>query len=164
MEMAVRRVVEDRWPSRPTSGPLWRDHRVFGPCAPIQHWGEAGGKKAQGSLTGALLAWALEALAGSVAADALYAGSSCGLSAVENRQDKRMVSAGLAHASTPDDRKAFPGRLPTAWDDRDVALTGLTTEGAGLSPAPSRAGFGEGPHQRHRHEAKQSNHFHGQAR
>ena len=42
---AVRIVVEDGLPSRPTSGPLWRDHRVFVPFATSQHWVEAGGKK-----------------------------------------------------------------------------------------------------------------------
>jgi len=44
-QLAVRLVVEDGVPYRPTSWPLWRDHRVFVPCATIQNWGEAGGKK-----------------------------------------------------------------------------------------------------------------------
>jgi hypothetical protein len=45
IQMAVRLVVEDGLPSRPASGHLWRDPRVFVPCAPLQHWTEAGGKK-----------------------------------------------------------------------------------------------------------------------
>jgi hypothetical protein len=44
-QMAVRLVVEDGLPSRPASWHLWRDHRVFVPCATIQHGVEAGGKK-----------------------------------------------------------------------------------------------------------------------
>ena len=45
MDLAVRVVVEERVPYRPASGHLWRDHRVFVPCATIQNWVEAGGKK-----------------------------------------------------------------------------------------------------------------------
>jgi hypothetical protein len=45
MQMAVRLVVEDGLPYRPASWHLWRDHRVFVPCATLQHWTEAGGKK-----------------------------------------------------------------------------------------------------------------------
>jgi hypothetical protein len=47
-QMAVRLVVEDGLPSRPASWHLWRDHRVFVPCATIQNWVEAGGKKGAG--------------------------------------------------------------------------------------------------------------------
>jgi len=49
MDLAVRLVVEDGLPSRPTSWHPWRDHRVFVPFAPIQNWGEAGGKKGTGA-------------------------------------------------------------------------------------------------------------------
>ena len=45
IQMAVRLVVEDGLPYRPTSWHLWRDHRVFVPFATIQNWAEAGGKK-----------------------------------------------------------------------------------------------------------------------
>jgi len=49
MDLAVRLVVEDGLPSRPASWHLWRDHRVFVPCATIQHGVEAGGKKGAGA-------------------------------------------------------------------------------------------------------------------
>src|SRR5881296_1481401 len=45
MDLTVRLVVEDGVPYRPASWPLWRDHRVCVPCATIQNWTEAGGKK-----------------------------------------------------------------------------------------------------------------------
>ena len=45
IDVAVRVVSDDGLPSRPASGHLWRDHRVFVPCATIQNWVEAGGKK-----------------------------------------------------------------------------------------------------------------------
>ena len=44
-QLAVRLVVEEGLPYRPTSRHLWRDHRVFVPCATIQNGVEAGGKK-----------------------------------------------------------------------------------------------------------------------
>jgi hypothetical protein len=49
IERAVRIVVEDGVPSRPASWHLWRDHRVFVPCATIPHWVEAGGKQGAGA-------------------------------------------------------------------------------------------------------------------
>ena len=48
-DLAVRMVVEDGVPYRPARWPLWRDHRVFVPCATLQNWGEAGGKKGAGT-------------------------------------------------------------------------------------------------------------------
>ena len=48
IDLAVRLVVEDGLPYRPTSWHLWRDHRVFVPFATIQNWVEAGGKKGAG--------------------------------------------------------------------------------------------------------------------
>src|SRR6266478_9055865 len=49
IDVAVRLVVEDGLPSRPASWHLWRDHRVFVPCATMQNWVEAGGKKGAGA-------------------------------------------------------------------------------------------------------------------
>jgi hypothetical protein len=77
IQWAVRLVVEDGMPYRPASWHLWRDPRGFVPFGTLQHWGEAGGKKAHGQMDGALLDWALASFSGSVAADELYEGSSC---------------------------------------------------------------------------------------
>jgi predicted RNA-binding Zn-ribbon protein involved in translation (DUF1610 family) len=49
MDLAGRLVVEDRVPSRPARGHLWRDPRLFVPFATIQHWVEAGGNKGAGA-------------------------------------------------------------------------------------------------------------------
>ena len=49
IDLAVRIVVEDGLPYRPASWHLGRDHRVCVPCATIQHWVEAGGKKGPGA-------------------------------------------------------------------------------------------------------------------
>jgi hypothetical protein len=93
------------------------------------------------------LDWALEAFSGYVAADELYEGPSCVLSAVDNRQDKRMLYAVLDHDPTHDDIIAFLRRLKTALDDRGLALKGITTDGSARYPAPIREVFGEVPHQ-----------------
>jgi hypothetical protein len=71
---------------------------------------------------GAFLAWALEALSGYAAVDELSEGPSCVLSAVDNRQDKRVLYEVLDHAATHTDIEAFLGRLKTALDARGVAL------------------------------------------
>ena len=96
---------------------------------------------------GAFLAWALEALSGDAAVDERYEGPSCVLSAVENRQDKRVWYEVRDHAATHTDIEAFLGRLKTALDARGVALKGITTEGSALDPEPIRIVFGDVPHQ-----------------
>ena len=57
------------------------------------------------------LDWALAAFSGYVAADELYEGPYCVLSAVDNRQYKRILYQVLDHDPTHDDMKAFLGRL-----------------------------------------------------
>jgi hypothetical protein len=106
-----------------------------------------GEKKAQGQMEGAFLDWALAAFAGSVAADALYEGPSCVLSAVDNRQDTRMLDQVLDHDPNHDDMQAFLGRLQEAVDGRGLARTGITTDGSALYPEAIREVFGEVPQQ-----------------
>jgi len=95
---------------------------------------------------GALLEWALEAFSGSAAVDELSEGPSCVLSAVDHRQDKRIMYAVLDHDPHPDDIEAFLGRLQTALAERSLSLKGITTDGSALYPAPLRTVLGEGPH------------------
>jgi Transposase len=106
-----------------------------------------GEKKAQGQMDGAFLDWALKAFSGYVAADELYEGPYCVLSAVDNRQYKRILYQVLDHDPNHDDVQAFLGRLKTALDVRDLALKGITTDGSALYPEAIRAVFGEVPHQ-----------------
>src|SRR5712691_9754439 len=49
IDLAVCIVVEAGVPYRPARWHLWRDHRVFVPCATIQNGLEAGGKKGAGA-------------------------------------------------------------------------------------------------------------------
>ncbi len=96
---------------------------------------------------GAFLAWALEAFSGYAAVDELYEGPYCVLSAVDNRQYKRVLYEVLDHEPHHGDIEAFLGRLKTALEERDLALKGITTDGSALSPDPIRKVFGEVPPQ-----------------
>ena len=58
-----------------------------------------------------------------------------------------MVSEVLDHDPHHGDIEAFLGRLPTALEERDLPLKGITTAGSALSPDPIRTVFGEVPHQ-----------------
>lgn len=99
-------------------------------------------------MDGAFLDWALAAFSGYVAADELYEGPYCVLSAVDNRQYKRILYAVLDHDPTHDDIKVFLGRLKTALDERELELKGITTDGSALYPEPIQEVFGDVPHQR----------------
>ena len=82
-----------------------------------------------------------------MAADALYDGPFCILSAVDNCRYKRILYDVLDHDPTHDDIRAFLGRLKTALTARDLTLGGFTTDGSALSPAPLAEVFGDIPHQ-----------------
>jgi hypothetical protein len=78
------------------------------------------------------LEWALEAFSGYAAVDELYEGPYCVLSAVDNRQYKRVMYEVLDHDPNHDDIEAFLGRLKTALDERELTLKGITTDGSAL--------------------------------
>ena len=98
-------------------------------------------------MDGAFLDWALASFSGYVAADELYEGPYCVLSAVDNRQYKRILYEVLDHDPTHEDITAFLGRLKHALADRGLALQGITTDGSPLYPEPIRTVFGEVAHQ-----------------
>src|SRR5215470_11019833 len=106
-----------------------------------------GEKKAQARMDTEFLDWALADFSGYVAADELYDGPFCVLSAVDNRCYKRILYDVLDHDPTHDDIRAFLGRLHTALAARDLTLCGVTTDGSALSPAPLREVFGQVRHQ-----------------
>jgi len=93
------------------------------------------------------LNWALADFSGYVAADELYDGPFCILSAVDNRRYKRLLYDVLDHDPTHDDIRAFLGRLKTALTARDLTLCGFTTDGSALYPTPLVEVFGDIPHQ-----------------
>jgi hypothetical protein len=93
------------------------------------------------------LDWALADFSGYVAADELYDGPFCILSAVDNRCYKRILYDVLDHDPTHDDIRVFLRRLHTALSARDLTLLGVTTDGSALYPAPLGEVFGDVPHQ-----------------
>ena len=93
------------------------------------------------------LDWALADFSGYVAADELYDGPFCILSAVDNRRYKRLLYDVLDHEPTHDDIRAFLRRLKTALSARALPLLGITTDGSALYPEPLREVFGAVPHQ-----------------
>src|SRR5262249_57027096 len=84
---------------------------------------------------------------GLVAADELYDGPFCILSAVDNRCYKRLLYDVLEHDPTHEDIRAFLGRLKTALGARGLTLCGVTTDGSALSPAPLKEVCGKVRHQ-----------------
>src|SRR2546429_3722710 len=106
-----------------------------------------GEKKAQSPMDTDFLDWALADFSGYVAADALYDGPFCMLSAVDNRHDKRILYDVLDHDPTHDDIRTFLRRLKTALTARDLTLVGITTDGSALYPEPLAELFSGVPHQ-----------------
>src|SRR5213596_1247528 len=106
-----------------------------------------GEKKAQARMDTDFLDWALADFSGYVAADELYDGPFCILSAVDNRRYKRILYDVLDHDPTHDDIRAFLRRLHTALSARDLTLFGVTTDGSALYPLPLREVFGKVQHQ-----------------
>ena len=84
---------------------------------------------------------------GYVAADEVYDGPFCILSAVDNRRYKRILYDVLDHDPTHDDIRAFLGRLKMALAARNLTLCGVTTDGSALYPVPLMEVFGDVPHQ-----------------
>jgi len=95
----------------------------------------------------AFLDWALADFSGYVAADELYDGPFCILSAVDNRCYKRILYDVLDHDPNHEDIRAFLGRLKTALAARDLTLRGITTDGSALYPTPLAEVFDGVPHQ-----------------
>src|SRR5881409_2870118 len=117
------------------------------PLRPFRTGSRRGGKKAQARLDTDFLDWALAAFSGYVAADELYDGPFCILSAVDNRCYKRILYDVLDHDPTHDDIRAFLRRLHTALSARNLTLLGITTDGSALYPEPLVEIFRGVPHQ-----------------
>jgi hypothetical protein len=147
LSLVVRLVVEDGLPYRAASWHLWRDHRVFVPYATIQNWAEAAEKKAESQVETAYLDWALADLSGYLAADELYDGPFCVLSAVDARQQRRLLYEVLDHDPTQADILCFLARLNDQIRARGRTVRGITTDGSPLYPQPIALVFGDTPHQ-----------------
>jgi len=84
---------------------------------------------------------------GYLAADELYDGPFCVLSAVDARQQRRLLYTVLERDPTHRDITRFLGRLKRLITARGGAVLGITTDGSPLYPEPIARVFGPIPHQ-----------------
>src|SRR5438067_2966188 len=142
IDLAVRLVVEDGLPYRTASWHLWRDQRVFVPFATLQNWVEAAGEKAAAQAETDYLDWALADFSGYLAADELYDGPFCVLSAVDARRQRRLLYEVLDHDPTRTDILWFLVRVHDAIRARGGVVLGITTDGSPLYPLPVALALG----------------------
>jgi hypothetical protein len=136
IDLAVRLVVEDACLIVQRVGTCGETTGCSFPLPRSKTGWRLGEKKAQSRMDTEFLDWALAEFSGYVAADELYDGPFCILSAVDNRGYKRILYEVLDHDPDHDDIRAFLGRLKTALDTRDLKLLGITTDGSALYPEP----------------------------
>jgi hypothetical protein len=104
-------------------------------------------KKAEPQVETDYLDWALADFSGYLAADELYDGPFCVLSAVDARQQRRLLYEVLDHDPTQVDILWFLARLNDQIRARNQAVLGITTDGSPLYPQPIALVFGDTPHQ-----------------
>jgi hypothetical protein len=105
------------------------------------------GKKGAAQGEAAYLDWALDGFSGYLAADELYDGPFCVLSAVDARLQRRLLYEVLDHDPTRADILWFLARLKEAITTRGGVVRGITTDGSPLYPRPIALIFGTIPHQ-----------------
>jgi hypothetical protein len=93
------------------------------------------------------LDWALADFSGYLAADELYDGPFCVLSAVDARRQRRLLYEVLDHDPTQADILLFLARLRAAIVGRGGGIRGITTDGSALYPVPIALALGPVPHQ-----------------
>jgi hypothetical protein len=93
------------------------------------------------------LDWALADFSGYLAADELYDGPFCVLSAVDARRQRRLRYEVLDHDPTQADILLFLARLQEAIVQRGGVVRGITTDGSPLYPVPIALALGAVPHQ-----------------
>jgi len=105
------------------------------------------GKKIGGRIETDYLDWALADFSGYLAADELYDGPFCVLSAVDARQQRRLLYEVLDHNPSQADVLYFLARLNDQIAARGQVVQGITTDASPLYPVPIALVFGDIPHQ-----------------
>lgn len=93
------------------------------------------------------LDWALSDFSGYLAADELYDGPFCVLSAVDSPHQRRLLYEVLDHDPKHPDIEQFLWRVKDAVTARGGEVRGITTDGSALYPEPIKQVFGDLPHQ-----------------
>src|SRR5215831_9245620 len=105
------------------------------------------GEKGQAEAEADYLDWALADFSGYLAADELYDGPFCILSAVDARQQRRLLYEVLDHNPTQVDILYFLARLNDHIKARGHAVVAITTDASSLYPLPIALALGDIPHQ-----------------
>jgi hypothetical protein len=105
------------------------------------------GKKADAHGEADYLNWARANFSGYLAADELYDGPFCILSAVDARQQRRLLYEVLDHDPSQLDILLFLARLHDHLRARGHTVRGITTDGSPLDPQPIALALGGVPHQ-----------------
>jgi len=105
------------------------------------------GKKSAAHAETDYLDWSLADFSGYLAADELYDGPFCVLSAVDAQQQRRLLYEVLDHDPTQADILWFLARLNEQIVARGHAVLGITTDGSPLYPVPIALALGAIPHQ-----------------
>jgi Transposase len=106
-----------------------------------------GGKKAARQIDAEYLDWALAEFSGYIAIDEVYDGPFCILSLVDNRTFKRVLYRVLNHDPDHKDILYFVCGFKAILIQRDLPLTGITTDASPLYPLPLRLAFPDVLHQ-----------------
>ena len=106
-----------------------------------------GGKKAVRQIDAEYLDWALAEFSGYIAIDEVYDGPFCILSLVDNRTFKRVLYRVLDRDPDHKDILYFVCGFQAILIQRDLTLTGITTDASPLYPVPLRFAFPDVPHQ-----------------
>jgi hypothetical protein len=117
------------------------------PSPPSRTGSRRRGKKAAARAETDYLDWALADFSGYLAADELYDGPFCVLSAVDAHRQRRLRCEVLDHDPTRADILWFLARLKEAITTRGGTVLGITTDGSSLYPLPIELVFGSIPHQ-----------------
>jgi hypothetical protein len=105
------------------------------------------GEKARAQAEADYLDWALADFSGYLAADELYDGPFCVLSAVDARQQRRLLYEVLDHNPTQADILLFLARVNNQIRQRAHTVVGITTDASPLYPVPIAWALGTIPHQ-----------------
>ena len=117
------------------------------PSPPFRTGSKRRGEKAEQHGETEHLDWALADFSGYLAADELYDGPFCVLSAVDSPNHRRLLFEVLDHTPDHSDIRRFLARLKVAITARGVEVRGVTTDGSPLYPQPLAEVFPNVPHQ-----------------
>jgi hypothetical protein len=117
------------------------------PSPPSRTGSRRRGKKGARQVEDAYLDEALAEFSGYLAADELYDGPFCVLSAVDTHRQRRLLYEVLDHAPRRLDVLLFLARLNEQIRRRGHAVLGITTDASPLYPLPIHLAFGAIPHQ-----------------